>query len=366
MRVMKVTKLLIKVVFLAIFVSKSSFAERITVVGSIEQIIKQSNLDSTSKPLILNIENKEKTIQLLRVELSDEEKERLASRAKDALKELKQLSILAQNTESMLAGGKYQAGMNKVPVLDQGRHGTCALFAVTGAIDASLGKGDYVSQICSLQLGSYLQKHGYGLSGWNGAYVISTIQRIEAYGIVNQKNQKKLGCGGLTKYPAYFQPNENAMMDPEEFSAKSEPVFGATVNWSDVFHAQDPVSTLNEVKEAIQKRDRLVMAFLIPNPGLGSVGAVGKYKTWIYPDTWLLTADVLHDVKKARAAHAIIITGYDDEAVAVDNKGHKHKGLLTLRNSWGGYAGNNGDFYMTYDYFKLLAFELHRISSTEI
>ena len=60
-----------------------------------------------------------------------------------------------------------------------------------------------------------------------------------------------------------------------------------------------------------------------------------------------------YDVKKARAAHAIIIAGYDNEAVAVDNKGQKHKGLLTLRNSWGGYA-------------KLLTFELHRISSTEI
>jgi C1A family cysteine protease len=35
-------------------------------------------------------------------------------------------------------------GMNNVPVLDQGRHGTCATFATTAAVDAALGQGDYV------------------------------------------------------------------------------------------------------------------------------------------------------------------------------------------------------------------------------
>ncbi len=363
---MKGKRLFIVVAILIIFVNRGSFAEAISVVGSIEQIMKQSNSDSNSKLLNSNEKNNEKIIQLLRVELSVEEIERLANEAEDALKERKLLSSSAQGMLNTSASGKYQVGMNKVPVLDQGKHGTCALFAVSGTIDASLGKGDYVSQICSLQLGSYLQKQGYGPSGWNGASVLSTIHRIEAYGIVNQNTQKKLGCGGLTKYPAYSQIDVNAMMDPEEFRSKSEPVFGPTVNWSDVFHARDPVTTLNEVKEAIQKKDRLVMAFLIPNPDLGSVGAVAKYKTWIYPDTWLLTTDVLRDVKKTRAAHAIIITGYDNDAVVVDNKGQKHKGLLTLRNSWGSYAGNSGDFYMSYDYFKLLAFEVFRISSTEI
>src|SRR5437879_1335677 len=51
-------------------------------------------------------------------------------------------------------------GMNGVPVLDQGKHGSCVTFATTAAIDAVLGKGDYVSQLCSLELGSTLEAQG--------------------------------------------------------------------------------------------------------------------------------------------------------------------------------------------------------------
>ena len=91
--------------------------------------------------------------------------------------------------------------MNKVPVLDQGIHGTCVTFAVTGAIDAVIGKGDYVSQLCNLQLGSYLEKHGYGMSGWNGSHAIYVINQIEQFGIINMEKQKKLGCGGMKSYP---------------------------------------------------------------------------------------------------------------------------------------------------------------------
>ncbi len=36
---------------------------------------------------------------------------------------------------------KVELGMNGVPVLNQGMHGTCVTFAVTAAVDAALGKG---------------------------------------------------------------------------------------------------------------------------------------------------------------------------------------------------------------------------------
>ena len=57
--------------------------------------------------------------------------------------------------------GSYKnIGMNNVPVLDQGRHGSCATFAATGALDAALtkpsGELGYISQLCNLDLGNYV------------------------------------------------------------------------------------------------------------------------------------------------------------------------------------------------------------------
>ncbi|MGF2339111.1 C1 family peptidase, partial [Acinetobacter baumannii] len=59
--------------------------------------------------------------------------------------------------------------------------------------------------------------------------------------------------------------------------------------------------------------------------------------------------------------HEMIITGYDDNAIAVDDNGREHKGLFTLRNSWGEQFGDKGNFYMSYDYFKVLTIEAQRI-----
>lgn len=256
--------------------------------------------------------------------------------------------------------------MNKVPVLDQGIHGTCVTFAVTAALDATMTKGDYISQLCNLQLGSYMEKHGYGLSGWDGSYASYVIEQMEQYGIVNKVKQLKFGCGGMKYYPTYTDHDPESFMDPEQFSALSESIFGKEVNWSDVFQKTDPGKNLNDVKQALSAGDRLVFAVLLPRTDLGTVGAVGKYKTWIYKDTWVLTPEIIADVDYVEAAHEMVITGYDDNAVAVDNHGVKHKGLLFLRNSWGTSVGDDGEFYMSYDYFKLLTFDITRFSRASI
>ena len=126
----------------------------------------------------------------------------------------------------------------------------------------------------------------------------------------------------------------------------------------------DSVKTLENVKAALNSGDRLVFAVMIPRTDLGSVGAVGKYNTWFDKDTWLLTPEILKGVDNIEAAHEMIITGYNDNAVAVDNNGKKHKGLLTLvRNLGGSWAGDWGEFYMSYDYFKLLSYDLKRLSA---
>ncbi|HHT0592672.1 TPA: hypothetical protein ACTXXA_001638 [Legionella anisa] len=103
-----------------------------------------------------------------------------------------------------------------------------------------------------------------------------------------------------------------------------------------------------------------------PRTDLGTVGAVGKYKTWRYKDIWVLTLEIIADVDYVEAAIEMVITGYDDNAVAVDNHGVKHKGLLFLRNSWGTSVGDDSEFYMSYDYFKLLTFGITRLSRASL
>jgi C1A family cysteine protease len=343
-------------------VMQGASAEDVTVIGLIKHVLTPAGEDSSSKNKAFK--TKEKVIQLLQIQLSDEEKELLANRAQNVLTHTHQFSLAGQKNVSM--PDKMQLGMNNVPVLDQGIHGTCVTFAVTGALDAAMCKNDYISQLCSLQLGSYLEKHGYGISGWDGSYAISVINQIEQFGVVNKKKQKSVGCGGLTQYPTNSSHNPNSFMEPEQYRAISESVFGKVVNWSDVFQKNDPVKTLDEVKQALNSGDRLVFAVLLPRTDLGLVGAVGKHNTWIYKDSWVLTPEILKGIDNVEAAHEMIITGYDDNAVAVDNKRLKHKGLLTLRNSWGSSVGDYGEFYMSYDYFKLLAYDVQRFSPSSI
>lgn len=358
MKLKKISTQLIHSSLLTLLIISGAFAEDVKLIGSLKQKLQESNKTSAFE----NKAKNEKVIQLLRIELSDEKKKLLADQAKVILVPAKQFGTNKANTELDATPNKIQLGMNNVPVLDQGMHGTCVTFAVTGALDAAMGKGDYISQLCNLQLGSYLEQHGYGISGWEGSYAINVINQMEQYGVVSTQKQRSLGCGGLKQYPAYSSHDPKSFIEPEQYRSMSELIFGKTVTWSDVYQKDNAENTLNTVKEVLNSGDRLVFAVMLPRTDLGFVGAVGKYKTWIYKDTWVLTPEILKGLDNIEAAHEMIITGYDDNAVAVDDKGAKHKGLLILRNSWGSSYGDYGDFYMSYDYFKLLAFDVTRFS----
>lgn len=347
-------------------ITQGAFAEDVTIIGSIKHTLKQADNDSTSEHKTLSSTNPEKVIQLLQVELSNDEKQLLATRSQNALTHTQQFSFQASITNNSLTPEKVQLGMNNVPVLDQGIHGTCVTFAITGAIDAVIGKGDYISQLCNLQLGTYLENHGSGLSGWDGSYPIYVINQIEQYGVINKDTQRTFGCGGLTQYPTYSAHNASSFMEPEVYSSKSELIFGKSVNWSEAYDRSNPEQTLNDVKQALSEGDRLVFATLLPRTDLGFVGAVGRHNTWFYKDSWVLTPAIIAGIDNVESAHEMIITGYDDNATATDDNGKKHKGLLTLRNSWGASVGDYGEFYMSYDYFKLLAYDVKRISRPSI
>lgn len=327
----------------------SVFADDVNVVGSKEQTL---NIHGNKSAAAKSAESK-KIIQLLRVELTPEAKARLQREAKAITS-----TPVAKRSFSALPSST-QLGMSNVPVLDQGQHGTCATFAVTAAIDARLNKGDYVSQLCYLQLGNYLQKNGLGLSGWDGEYTVNIINNITQYGVMNKSQQKSKGCGGLYEYPGNSK-NPKSFIEPAAYQAMSEMVFGTAINWAEI-PTLNSEAKFNEAKEAIASGDRLIFSVLLPRLDLGTAGAVGRHKNWFFPDSWILSPEVMAGIEDIEAAHAMVITGFDDNAIAQDSRGNKHKGLFKLRNSWGSDAGDYGEFYMSYDYFKLLAYNVKKV-----
>lgn len=355
----RIKPLLLPICVLGLLTASGAFADTaepdVTIVGSIKHTLNPSYIPSFNNPAV---EAPGKVIRLLKVKLSDEEKALLKSRANDASKKIRSFKATATSEFP----SSVQLGMKNVPVLDQGMHGTCVTFAVTATLDVEMNKGDYVSQVCNLQLGTYLENHGHGYSGWDGSFGIDVVNQIEQYGIINKKTQRQKGCGGLTEYPAYSNHKSNSFMEPEQFKSMSELIFGKELSWLNVYNKKDPKITLNEVKRALNQQNHLVFGVYLPRIDLGEAGAVGKHNTWFYKDTWVLTPEILKGVDRIEAGHEMIITGYDDNAVATDNHGVKHTGLLSLRNSWSTAVGDDGEFYMSYDYFKLLANETIQFS----
>jgi hypothetical protein len=263
--------------------------------------------------------------------------------------------------------------MNQVPVLDQGRHGTCTTFAVTAAIDAVLNKGDYISQLCLLQLGNSLEKSGYLPSGWEGSFGETILNELRFFGIVSKQQQRAIGCGGLSDYPTNEKDHPLTEMSPLEYHQNSESLLNL-VGWSSVvdkFRYTDKITNkdiLTNIKKTLDNKNRLTLGVILVDLNLGTVGAVGKNHTT--NDSWVLTTKIKKDIidfingknpDLLIGGHAMIITGYDDDGMAIDDQGNRHWGLFTLRNSWGDKAGDNGDFYMSYDYLSTLIIEAHRI-----
>lgn len=261
-------------------------------------------------------------------------------------------------------------GMNGVPVLDQGEHGTCTTFANTAAIDAIMGNGDYVSQLCNLELGAYLSKYGYRPSGWDGSMGPWILDQMMRFGVVNKTNQRNKACGNMTEYPLNTRNNSKPLA-LTQFKKVSEDITDMVypvylTNWAKRFNNKltaannDDESLITDIKTGIAYGgDRLTLGFsLVMNPKC-TVGACATHH--VKHDTWALTKEV-NDPHYDILGHEILITAYDDNAEAVDEDGNIHKGLLTLRNSWSADVGDEGNFYMTYDYLEKFVVELQLIS----
>ncbi len=355
----------VKIAFALLLFSGSLVAQDINVTGTISRTIKIPLLrEAGQRNTRLAMPAPTKEIKLLKINLSDRAKISISNKAKRALTH-RNTFLTSNPSTAVKHPEQVQLGMNGVPVFDQGNHGTCTTFAVTAAIDAVLNKGDYISQLCQLQIGNYIQTNGYTPSGWNGSWGRLELSKMDVTGIISKEQQKSQGCGGLLEYPLTSE-NPESSMSFEEYHPMSEPM---NVGWwtlLDVFNAVndrlDPNITLDQVKDSLIDGDRVAFGILLFDFDQGMMGAIGK-KGATY-DSWILSPEMLRDLwlRPLFGGHAMVITGYDDNAIATDDKGREYKGLLTLRNSWGDQVGDHGNFYMSYDYFKVLVMEAQRIN----
>ncbi len=349
----------IRVLLLSCLYCTTLFAQDLTIIGQEEQTIPEERTLSTSTKT-LSKASLPKKITVFTVQLSSHAQQTILQHAKANEQTSSNTQILMSKSSNHV-----QLGMGKVPVLDQGQHGSCVTFAITAALDAAWNKDDYISQLCLLQLGNFLKTNGYRASGWDGSLGDYVLYQINAFGIINKKNQSKYGCGGAKDYSTYNAPKGH--MSLQDYKKRSENVM-ASVSWvpmldqMKVFRDKANMNdALTQVKAALNKGNRVTFATLLPRTDLGTMGAVG-WNNYLN-DTWVLSSDIKKELKKSKqfAGHQMIITGYDDSEMAIDSNGNKHYGLLTLRNSWGSWVADWGTFYMSYDYFKTLVYETQQI-----
>lgn len=258
-------------------------------------------------------------------------------------------------------------GMQGTPVLDQGMHGSCVTFATAGALDAILGAGDYVSELCSLELGSYLAINDQiQVSGWDGSYGPWVLDQVMKYGIIPQNYQRLFGCAGVKEYPGASESDTGHPMSVSEYVQHSIPV-NKVISYESLL--RDPESFSDKVnKEALMEKIKLELARgnrltigILVDVNVGSAGALGTNKA--SNDTWMLTPQIMQDFvnNEIAAGHELVLIGYEDSVEVKDDKGFTNKGLFRVRNSWGSQLGDNGDYYISYDYMKFLLLEAQAI-----
>lgn len=317
-------------------------------------------------PLVISTDDMRTTTLFHKQHLVFVQHLRLSSKAQLILKErLDELSTTDTEVKAMEAAlpTRVDLGMNKTPVLDQGVHGSCVTFAMTGAIDAVIGKGDYVSQLCSLELGSYLQQRGLiEYSGWDGSNGSVVLNQLNDYGLFPKEYQQQYGCAGVKKYPLFNENNTGKPMSVSEYSANALPL-STYASWQVLLDTEEafsknhsPLALLRAVKKSLREGKRVTFGMLLDDLQPGA-GALGTFKKRL--DSWVVTPEIIKHAQKngLNAGHEMIIIGYDDKAVALTKNGQASKGLFIVRNSWGNQVGDGGNFYVSYEYFKAFADE---------
>lgn len=274
------------------------------------------------------------------------------------------------NIKSIKSQGEHlDLTMNNVPVFDQGMHGTCATFALTAAIDASLYHSDRMSQLCLLQLQRSLNQTNQTLFptvAWEGTMVDRLYHLIVRYGYIPKTRENEAQCGGLSAYPNQ-SADTGSPMYLQFYSGFNDRIYqtglDTLLSTQEAFSLNtDTHDVLQNIKTALKKKQRVVVGLAF-DPSFNS-GFVGKTKVPF--DTWIITPSLKQKISSGDyekiGFHAVVIYGYDDEAVVSDQDGQRiNQGVFKLRNSWGEYFGDKGDGYVTYDYLQLMIAEAQAV-----
>ncbi len=348
---------------LALGLNASAFAQNIRVVGVNPGYVPVYKEQSSGMQSLASTPVQNKPIVFQKIILSEAAQQYLAKHITD---QDAPTNLAAAATH--LSGVAPQLGMNGVPPLDQGQHGTCATFAVTAALDAVKGQTDYISQLCNLELGSYLSSlDSHYQSGWDGSTNDTVLTQIQKYGVINKDYQQKYGCAGVKVYPGTDSSNTGNPMKTDDFTPHAEKIM-ASMSYKTLLDGDTAFTpeahmddVLNSVKTAINNGHRLVIGTLI-DESIGGNGTAGTYNN-ISGDSWVMTPIIQKHAKanKINSGHAMVVIGYDDNAVIKKALGKTEKGVITLRNSWGPNVGDHGNYYMSYDYFKTLVWEVKEI-----
>lgn len=305
-------------------------------------------------------------------------------------KRLQSLTTVMENSDLL---PYVNLTMNDVPILNQGTWGTCVTFASTEALDAALGKGDYISQLCLLQLAAYLHQNDYSPNPWFDNYASFLLSLIREYGIIDKDAQRQGVCNNVIHYPIngteandQIEPDK-ITLSPELYHPYSKKVIttvlspGMNIAYRVLFEMPDvdsnntayndpytyisPNQAIRLVKRELANNHRVVIGILLDLNLADSWPILGKYKKT--DDTFIMTKAIkehLQNIAKYTnwGGHEVLIYGYDNNAVAVTPQGRTQKGLFFVRNSWNYPDLNDNNQYMTYQYFKLMVSEATSIS----
>ncbi len=233
-------------------------------------------------------------------------------------------------------------GMENLPVLDQGKYGTCVTFSSTAALDAKLATHvnetahndpDLIDQQCILSLNKYL-----GVNLWNGAKSpVQVLEPLKKYGII-EKNT----CNNN------YYPSPNYIISSTDYSKKSIKNMANLINYYYL-----PKADLSALKDAINNGNRVLIGVALANFPHNKIAVNGfdmlVGTTYTSGGLWACRQpqnEINYCPPNPTAGHEIIVIGYDD---------NQH--LLKIRNSWGEGAGESGDFYMTYTFFEAMALD---------
>ena len=221
--------------------------------------------------------------------------------------------------------------MKSVPVLDQGQYGTCVTFATTAALDATIDAGDFIDQQCALAHSLFLG-HNY----WEGArYAGEVIVPLQKYGVVQQGNCPE-------KYP-----NPDLKIKTSDYKK----LVHKSITVEGVKYKHENYLSLDNVRDAIDKGHRIAFGFMVkassdPISVQGyDIVINGEKRAGGFWDC-RLPGSKKNYCGFAFAGHEVVIVGYDDA-----------QELLKIRNSWGPDVGEDGDFYMSYDFFEAMGLD---------